>query len=94
MDNYRRPCQIWCSSSKYFAGKIRFNPSGICERDDTCYLKVIHGEAYLGHSGGNYAFESRINFSVQSENGYCVLINTDNIDPLIGKIQDYFFRPA
>jgi len=65
-----------------------------CKTGLGCYLKVIHSEAYFGHSGGNYAFESRINFSVQSENGYCVLINTDNIDPMIGKIQDYFLRPA
>lgn len=65
-----------------------------CKTGLGCYLKYIHGEAYFGHSGGNYGFNSRVNFSVQNGNGCCVLINSDAADPLIGKIQNFFLDVA
>lgn len=61
-----------------------------CKTGLGCYIKYIHDEAYFGHSGSNFGYKSRINFSVQNGNGCCVLINSDAAAPLVQKIQNFF----
>ena len=61
-----------------------------CKTGLGCYLQYIHDAVYFGHSGRNCGFESQINFSVQNGKGCCILANSDDIFPLIEKIQDYF----
>lgn len=63
-----------------------------CKTGLGCYLKYIHDEAYFGHSGSNFVYKSRINFSVRNGNGCCVLVNSDIAVPLIEKIQDFFLQ--
>ncbi len=63
-----------------------------CKTGLGCYLKYIHDEAYFGHSGSNFGYKSRMNFSVLNGNGCCVLVNSDAAAPLIDKIQDFFLN--
>ncbi len=70
-----------------------------CQTGLGCYLKQLYHSSYFGHSGGNYGFLSRANFSLQNGSGCCILINSDAADPLIEKMQDFFIgagekRPA
>lgn len=61
-----------------------------CRTGLGCYLKILHGKAYFGHSGGNEGFESLVNFSVEGGSGCCVLLNANEAYPLTRKLQDVF----
>lgn len=63
-----------------------------CRTGLGCYLKDIGGKKYFGHSGGNVGFVSLVNFSAESGNGCCTLVNSDGAVPLLLKIQSKFLE--
>lgn len=63
-----------------------------CHTGLGCYLKDIGGKKYFGHSGGNVGFVSLVNFSAESGNGCCILVNSDGAVPLLLKIQSNFLE--
>lgn len=63
-----------------------------CRTGLGCYLKDIGGKKYFGHSGGNVGFVSLVNFSAESGDGCCTLVNSDGAVPLLLKIQSKFLE--
>lgn len=63
-----------------------------CRTGLGCYLKNIDGKEYFGHSGGNIGFVSLANFSAESGDGFCALVNSDGAFPLLLKIQSEFLN--
>lgn len=62
-----------------------------CRTGLGCYLKNIGGTPYFGHSGGNIGFVSLSNFSAESGDGCCTLVNSDEAFPLLLKLQEEIF---
>ena len=63
-----------------------------CRTGLGCYLKNIGGKLYFGHSGGNVGFVSLVNFSAESGNGFCALVNSDEAFPMLLEIQREFLN--
>lgn len=63
-----------------------------CRTGLGCYLKDVGGKKYFGHSGGNIGFVSLANFSAESGDGFCALVNSDGAFPLLLKIQRKFLE--